>query len=639
LSETLGKSLYPEHGKVLSETLGKSLYPEHGKMILRNFQKDCLDAVTVNAEAGVQRQLAVIATGGGKTTIFAELTNRRLQYGRVLIVAHRKELLKQAAKAVMDACPGKLVSIERAGDRANPRSDVVIASIATVGRKGSERIKRFADGFATIIVDEAHHSIAEQYQSLFEQLGFRRDKNLRSDPPGALLIGWTATPQRSDGVGLEAVYDEITYVKTIRDLILEGWLVDLASYRIKSAVNLDGVGMQAGDFKEGELSRAVNIGARNELIVKAYINHVPGKKTIVFCVDVQHVKDVVELFVYAGIKAEAIIGATPDGVRDAIIERFRAGATRVLVNCMVATEGFDVPDVECVIMGAPTNSQNKVIQQAGRASRVSCGLDGLDTVAERLAAIAASAKPFATIIDIVDNCKRHSIVMLATLFGLDKEINLRGRHMMEAVKEIEEAAAINPNIRVNHVRDLDNLKALETVSVKVDLWAGLEVPANVKKYSEFNFKEHEDVDSFKLLIDKHESLIIRQNMLGKWEAINETSATVDTTTGEIVAHPTTHTVLGHADTMEDAFARSDKWISDNFEDRVTLLKRNAAAWRELDPTPLQIPYLVSKYHAYRTQNGGGLFVNLGGTPTKVTRGLANDLLGNLFSKKRAKQRA
>ena len=313
-------------------------------MQLRPYQSEALDAIDDALGKGVRRPLVVLPTGGGKTIVFAQLPKRH--NGKMLVLAHRQELLTQAQEKILWANPELTVEIEQGQNIADMKSDVIVASTATLGRANSKRLEKFhPHQFATIVIDEAHHAAAPSYKRILEY--FKPN----------LQLGVTATPQRGDKTRLTDVFDEIVYFKTIQELIEDGYLSNLAGYRISTATDISGVTTRSGDWAEGELSEAVNNEERNKLAVEAYKDKAPGKKAIVFCVDVQHAEDMASTFNEAGISCGVITGAMKTEEREEVLQKFRSGETPVISNCQVLTEGFDEPSVEAIIFARPTKSQ------------------------------------------------------------------------------------------------------------------------------------------------------------------------------------------------------------------------------------------------------------------------------------------
>ncbi|MFN3468028.1 MAG: DEAD/DEAH box helicase, partial [Candidatus Brocadiales bacterium] len=304
--------------------------------------------------------------------------------------------------------------IEQADRRASPDADFVVASVPTLGRENSKRLEGLNPAeFSAIILDEAHHSSSKTYVNILNRFGV-----LNGNPHNILLTGWTATPNRADNVGLEEIFEVIAYQKTLAEMIEAKWLVPIRGYRVRTDIELSGVHTKQGDFVISELSREVNTVHRNRLVVTSYLEKANGRKAIAFAVDVQHVYDLNETFKSYGVASEALVGETPPEERQRIVAAFRRGDINVLVNCNIATEGFDVPDVSAILMARPTQSGLLYQQIIGRGTRVCDGKTDL------------------VVIDLVDNSSRHRLVTLPSLFGLRPAFDLEGKDALGVAKDI-----------------------------------------------------------------------------------------------------------------------------------------------------------------------------------------------------------
>lgn len=395
------------------------------KVVLRPYQVEAIEAIKRERAAGVMRQLVVMATGAGKTEVFARLLPEA-RGKRTLIVAHREELLTQAKDKLLRANPGTHISIEQAGRHASRFSSVVIASVPTIGRKDSPRLKAMKrEEFGLVIVDEAHHAAAVSYKTVLDNFGI-----LDGHSAAPLLVGFTATPERGDGVGLSTIFQKVVFEKNIIDLIEMGYLAPIRAWRVKTDALLDGVKIRAGDFVESELADAVNTPERNELAVQAFRarDAGQGKKGLVFCVDVQHVKDMTKAFRAYNIAAEMVTGETPKDERRAILRRFAEGGVQVAVNCMCLTEGFDEPSIQVVVMARPTKSRSLFLQCLGRGTRLHPGKEALEVV------------------DMADVTK-HGVASAAEIFGLDPKWESEGEDLRTAAKKVTEMAFEQPAVR------------------------------------------------------------------------------------------------------------------------------------------------------------------------------------------------
>ncbi|MFQ5915891.1 MAG: DEAD/DEAH box helicase family protein, partial [Nitrospinota bacterium] len=198
---------------------------------LRPYQTDCLQAITGAWRDGVNRLLVSLPTGTGKTVVFAHLPQALGLNRKMLVLAHREELLEQAREKIVAANPEARVEIEQAERKADPGADIIIASVPSIGRNRSKRIEKFdpAD-FGLLICDEAHHAVAPTYRNVFDHFGLSNGRE-RPRNQDLLLVGFTATPRRGDHVGLEEVFDEIVYHRSIKEMIRQGYLAPITGYR------------------------------------------------------------------------------------------------------------------------------------------------------------------------------------------------------------------------------------------------------------------------------------------------------------------------------------------------------------------------------------------------------------------------
>lgn len=304
-------------------------------MELRDYQGECLNVIDNLAPGSY---MARLATGLGKTVIFTNIKRK----GRVLVLAHREELIRQPAKYY--DCP---VGIEMASDISNGEP-VVIASVQSLIR----RLDKFNPwDFDMIITDECHHSASKSYKKIFEYFVPR------------LHLGFTATPNRGDGIRLDDVYQEIVFDRDLKWGIKQGYLSDIHCLRINIGYDLSNVSRRMGDYAVGELESAMNVEAHNKAIAEAYYKHAKGQ-TLIFATSVKHAQDIAK-----EIKgAVAVTGDTKD--RADIIKRFTNREIPVLINCMVFTEGTDMPLIETVMIARPTQNSSLYTQMVGRGLRL-----------------------------------------------------------------------------------------------------------------------------------------------------------------------------------------------------------------------------------------------------------------------------
>ncbi|HSX38751.1 MAG TPA: DEAD/DEAH box helicase family protein [Chlamydiales bacterium] len=234
----------------------------------RFYQLKAIDMITQRFSTGVTRSLLSLATGLGKTICFGLLAKKLNT--RTLIIAHRDELLVQAASKVKLVWPDSDIGFVKA-ELDEMENQVVIASIQTACKPN--RLARLKEqGFGLCVVDEAHHATAHSYKSVLHELGF-----LGCDP-NKLLLGCTATPRRADGMGLDEIFQEIPFHMGIKEGIEQGFLSPLIGRQILSRIDLKSVSSSHGDFIASELSQAINTSSRNSLIVESFKNHASDRK-------------------------------------------------------------------------------------------------------------------------------------------------------------------------------------------------------------------------------------------------------------------------------------------------------------------------------------------------------------------------
>ncbi|KAL7917719.1 P-loop containing nucleoside triphosphate hydrolase protein [Trichoderma austrokoningii] len=370
------------------------------KLKLRDYQQECIKSVVLSLKRGHKRVGISLATGSGKTVIFTQLIDkvhdRVKNASQTLILAHRRELVEQAAKHCQLAYPDKTIEIEMGSLHASGTADITIASVQSITSR--DRLNKYdAAKFKLVLVDEAHHIVAPGYLRTLKHFGL--DQKRYNSP---ILVGVSATFSRFDGVKLGAAIDEIVYHKDYVDMISDKWLSDVVFTTVESSANLSKVKSGAfGDFQAGELSKAVNTDTINEITVRSWLAKAPDRKsTLVFCVDLAHVAGLTSKFRELGFDARFVTGDTPKVERSTILEGFKRREFPVLVNCGVFTEGTDIPNIDCIVLGRPTRSRNLLVQMIGRGMRLH------------------PDKKDCHIIDMVSSLET-GIVTTPTLFGLD----------------------------------------------------------------------------------------------------------------------------------------------------------------------------------------------------------------------------
>lgn len=308
-------------------------------------------------------------TGTGKTIVFTSVVRDIQRWckvhspeSKILIVAHRKELIMQASAKLKDIPHGIIMS----GTKQEMYHMVQVASIQTfMSCRNYETMRHYRFDF--IIIDEAHHSIASGYQKLWEMY------------PHSKKLGVTATPWRMNHCGFRTLFSEIVISKPIEWFVNEHYLsnYDYISIRRNSetqkAVNsIDRYGVD-GDYLEAELSNVFDCDHIRAELYKSYKKFAEGKKGIIYAIDRRHAANIQDLYASHGVSIRMIDGTTPAEERKDIIEDFKAGIIRVIVNVNIFSEGFDCPDIEFIQLARPTRSLTMYLQQVGRGLRISDG--------------------------------------------------------------------------------------------------------------------------------------------------------------------------------------------------------------------------------------------------------------------------
>lgn len=356
-------------------------------MELRPYQQEAREAVFEQWEA-VDKTLLVLPTGCGKTIVFAKVAEECVRRGsRVLILAHRGELLWQAADKL-----NKVTGLGCATEKAEETCigswfRITVGSVQTMMRE--KRLSRFPDDyFNTIIIDEAHHCISDSYQKVLKHF------------PEAKVLGVTATPDRGDMRNLGQVFDSLAYEYTLPRAIKEGYLSPIKALTLPLKLDLSGVGVQAGDFKIQELATALDPYLYQ--IADEMRKYCMDRKTVVFLPLVKTSQKFRDILNERGFHAAEVNGESRD--RAEILEAFDRGSYNVLCNSMLLTEGWDCPSVDCIIVLRPTKVRSLYSQMVGRGTRLYPGKDHL------------------LLLDFLWHTGRHELCHPASLICTDEEV-------------------------------------------------------------------------------------------------------------------------------------------------------------------------------------------------------------------------
>lgn len=563
----------------------------------REYQEKAHAAIRAGLLSKTNKQLISMATGTGKTVVFAQLPSqlKSILPGKMLVLAHREELIDQAIDKMRKANPGLRIDKEMAEHHADPdAADVVVASVATLGRKGSKRLEKFDwSQFDKFVVDEAHHAIASTYLNIYEAAGLLEPGDNR------LLLGVTATPQRGDGEGLAKVFQKIVYTYSLRQAIEDGWLVEPRGYKVSTGTSLDSVKVNRGEYDQGQLADTVNTPQRNQLIAKAWLDYAQGRQTVGFTVDIQHAKDLAAIFQHYGIKAEALWGDDPD--REEKLQRHKSREITVLFNCDVLTEGYDDWQIGCVILAGPTKSPVKFAQRVGRGTRLQDGVGNLNH-AKTICDKTSQPYPFKTdciVLDVVDSSSRNSLITLPTLMGMSAKLDLRGKGVVFAVKQLEEKAKQFPHIDFNELDDITKIDAhVETVNL-----FDVKFPPEVENNSQLSWYTS-PTGGFVMLLPEKDKITICQNLLDRWE---------------IVGNIKGNKYRGERNTIEEAFAAADETVSKVCPETLKILRREEK-WHDAPATPGQIR-LLAKFFKGKA------------IPRDLTKGKASKLISSFIAGK------
>lgn len=380
-------------------------------MELRPYQQQAKDAIFSEWKNGIKKTLLVLPTGCGKTIVFAKVAEECVKGGsRVLILAHRGELLDQAADKI-----GKSTGLGCATEKAEQTCigswfRIVVGSVQSMMRE--KRLNQFPNNyFNTIIIDEAHHCISESYQKVLRHF------------PNAEVLGVTATPDRGDMQNLGTVFESLAYEYTLPRAIKEGYLSPIKAVTIPLKIDMSAVGVQAGDFKSGDIATALD--PYLESIAEEMEKYCSDKKTVVFLPLVKTSQKFRDILNNHGFRAAEVNGDSKD--RAEILEAFDKDQYNVLCNSMLLTEGWDCPSVDCIVVLRPTKVRSLYCQMVGRGTRLS----------------PETNKDYLLLLDFLWHTERHELCHPASLICESAEVAQKMTENMEkdagCIMDIEEA--------------------------------------------------------------------------------------------------------------------------------------------------------------------------------------------------------
>ena len=355
---------------------------------LRDYQDHAKNAVLSEWENGIRKTLLVLPTGCGKTIVFAKIAENCVRKkNRVLILAHRGELLEQAADKILTAC-GLGCAVEKAEKSClGSWFRITVGSVQTLMRES--RLAKFSpDYFNMIIIDEAHHAVSDSYQKILNH--FKQ----------AFVLGVTATPDRGDMQNLGKVFDSLAYEYTLPQAIKDGWLCPIQAVTIPLKIDFTGVSVQAGDFRASEIDSALDPYLNQ--IAEEMQKYCQNRKTVVFLPLIKTSQKFRDILNQHGFRAAEVNGESPD--RAEILKDFESGKYNVLCNSMLLTEGWDCPAVDCVIVLRPTKVRSLYSQMVGRGTRLCKNKQNL------------------LLLDFLWHTERHELCRPACLIAENKEV-------------------------------------------------------------------------------------------------------------------------------------------------------------------------------------------------------------------------
>ncbi|MFT5051695.1 MAG: superfamily II DNA or RNA helicase [Chlamydiales bacterium] len=383
-------------------------------MQLRPYQSAALEAVRAAYKRKHRSVLVVMPTGTGKTVLFAEIS--RLAKGPVLVLAHRQELIEQARDKISAWCDD-VVAVEMGDRREFTRPDgtrpkITVASIQTLRRRLAS-VPR--DAFRIVVVDEAHHATADSYRTVLDHFH-------------AHLLGVTATPDRSDKIPLGEVFSEVAFDYDMLAAIEDGWLCPIRSFLVQTQADFSGVRKIAGELATKDVERILTEDLHLAEIAAPILRERGDRPTIVFAASVAHARALTR--VMNELAEDENLAASLDGTwslerRAPVIDRFRRGEIKILVNCALFTEGFDVPQISLVAIARPVLSRPFYAQMVGRGTRIDPGKKDL------------------LVLDFVPANCRHSLIQAVDIFGTEnEEVQERARRIAAETSEEGDSIAL-----------------------------------------------------------------------------------------------------------------------------------------------------------------------------------------------------
>lgn len=382
-----------------------------GDMKPRDYQERVIGKVIERLRTD-RSTLYVMATGTGKTVTFGHIAKPFIEHGRVLILAHRQELIYQAQRTLKKIL-GFEPEIEMGDQWADSGRKVICSTVQTQhGARGGRKERFDPKDFSLVIVDEAHHGTADSYRAILAH--YMQNPNLK-------VVGCTATPDRSDEEALGQIFESVADEYELPDAIRDGWLVHPETRQVfVESLDFSKIRTTAGDLNGADLAAVMETESNLHAIADPLVKLAGDRQTLVFTASVAQAERLSEILNrHRQDCSQFVYGKTDDDTRARMLFDFQDRKFQYLVNCAIATEGWDCPPVEVIAMARPTKSRALYSQMVGRGTRVlpEVGVDAIPTAAGRRAAIAASRKPMVEVIDWVGNTGRHQLVSMLDILG------------------------------------------------------------------------------------------------------------------------------------------------------------------------------------------------------------------------------
>lgn len=400
---------------------------------LRKYQEDAVEAVRDRYAHGDKATLIVMATGTGKTSVFSDIARRTVDNGgHVLMLAHREELINQAAERVALMC-GCEAGIEKAERHYDYESPICVASVQSLQGGRLDALRK--GWFNLTIIDEAHHSVAPTYRNIIDHVG-------------GYLLGVTATADRADRQGLAQVYDSIAYEYPLARAVAEGYLSPIKAKCIPLKMDLRNVKVSHGDFQANDLGNALDPYLDD--IAKVMVTECAGRRTVCFLPLVSTAEKMADSLNAVGMSAVCVSGYDASDVRKAKLEAFERGEYDVMTNALLLTEGWDCPSVDCIVMLRPTKSRSMYAQAVGRGTRLS----------------PETGKKELLLLDFLWMTEKHDLCRPASLLGKEEQVSARMTELLEGSEGCEDLMELAEHAETDVIRQREDALAKELARMR-----------------------------------------------------------------------------------------------------------------------------------------------------------------------------